>query len=199
MSQASLAKIIFSLYLFAATSCGYVFQGAGTVLPPDVRIIAIPTVQNSSAEAGLSAVLTESLRDRFERFGVFTVREDLTGADAVLNVVILDVKQETRAVTSATDTALQFDTILTVAAELRRSNGAILWRNPNIAVSLPTGATGDVIVVTSPDFAQGTIGLGDIAALDSRELSRGQEQEALLNLSAEAARRIYNQSAAPEF
>ena len=180
-------------------SCGYTFQGSGSVLPPDVKVIAIPLVQNASTEAGLTNVVTESLQDRFERFGVVTVVDDPNEADATLKVRITKVTRNQRTSTSTTDQQLQLDTVLTLAAELRRTSGAVLWRDNNISVSKAFGTTSGVVVTTSPDFASGTLGAADLGSLDDREVSRGQEQDALRALSDEAASQIYDSAVAPDF
>jgi outer membrane lipopolysaccharide assembly protein LptE/RlpB len=179
--------------------CGYSFQGGGTVLPPDVRRVAIPLVVNNSPEAGLSTVVTEALRDQFERYGVLTIVEDDADADAILRARIVKVTRESRTSTSDTDTALQFDTVLTLAAELQRMNGPILWRDNNIQVSRAFGTTSGVIVTSSADFASGSLGASDLGSLENREVARGQEQEALRALAEQAARQIYDEAVAPDF
>ena len=169
------------------------------MLPPDVKVIAIPLVQNASTEAGLTNVVTESLQDRFERFGVVTVVDDPNEADATLKVRITKVTRNQRTSTSTTDQQLQLDTVLTLAAELRRTSGAVLWRDNNISVSKAFGTTSGVVVTTSPYFASGTLGAADLGRLDDREVSRGQEQDALRALSDEAASQIYDSAVAPDF
>jgi len=187
------------LMSFSLVSCGYSFEGGGSILPPDIRRVAIPMAEDSSTEPGLASMLTEAIKERFERFGVFAVVDTPGEADAVLYTRIVSIRRETGTVTSQTDTALQLDTILTIGAELRRVSGPVLWREPSMAVSRSFGTTQDAVVATSPGFAEGTIGAGDLGALDTREISRGQEQQALRMLTEEAARRIYNSAVAPEF
>jgi outer membrane lipopolysaccharide assembly protein LptE/RlpB len=187
------------LSCLALSACGYTFQGGGSVLPPDIKVIAIPMVQNASTESSLTTTVTEALRDRFERYGVVTVVEDLGEADAILKARIVKVTRNQRTSTSRTDTELQLDTVLTLAAELRRVTGPVLWRDNNISVSKAFGTTSDVVVTTSPDFASGTLGAADLGALNSREVSRGQEQDALRTLADEAARQIYDSAVAPDF
>lgn len=187
------------LVLFLVTACGYKFQGSGSILPADVKRIQIPLVENHSTDSALTQLLTEALRDQFERFGVVTVVEDLKDADAVLHFKILKVSRKSRTTTSRTDTAQTFDTSLTVGGDLRRVTGSILWSNPTFLVSRQVGATSDVVVSSSADFAEGTLGASDLASLDSREIVRGQEQEALEKLCDEVARKVYDDAVAPDF
>ena len=184
---------------FTLTACGYTFQGSGSVLPADVKRIAIPNVQNGSTEAGLTTTVTEALREQFERYGAVSVVEETAEADAVLKARITKVSKESRTSSSKTDTALQFDTIMTLAAELRRSNGVVLWRDNNITVSRAFGSTSGVVVTSSSDFASGSIGSADLGNLDDRDVSRGQEQDALQALAEQAARQVYDEAVAPNF
>lgn len=144
-------------------------------------------------------MLTEALRDEFERYGVLTVVEGNEQADAVLRSKITSVKRETRTVTSNTDTALQLTTVMRVAAELKRKNGTSLWRNKAVVVSKAFGTDQSAVVTTSAEFAGGSIGSSTLSSLDNRELSRGQEQQAFEDLSEQVARRIYSEAVLPEF
>lgn len=190
----SLLVLTFSLF-----GCGYTFQGSGSVLPPDVKKVAIPLAINSTPEPGLALTLTEALRDRFERYGVIAIVDQVSQADAVLNARIINVERNTSTVTSNTATALQRSTTMTIAAELKRVTGPALWKSPALIVSQQFGTTSDVVVASSAGFAGGNIGSGDLGGLDNREISRGQEKQALEELSEEVARRIYEAAVLPEF
>ncbi|MCB0317939.1 MAG: hypothetical protein KDD56_04225 [Bdellovibrionales bacterium] len=191
--------ILFTLLSLICASCGYTFQGSGSILPPDVQKINIPLAENLTSQPGVSLQLTEALRDRFERYGVVVVVDTLGEADAVLNTKVLDINQEARTVTANTEQALQYETVMTIAAELRRTSGPVLWRNPQLMVSKDFGSTSDVVVTSSSDFASNSLSARDLGALDSREVSRGQEQQALEDLAEQAAQNIYNEAVAPDF
>lgn len=193
-----LAFVIFTIAV-NISGCGYQFRGSESALPPDVRTVYIPRVTNESTEAQVDTLLTEALRDEFERYGVLTVVERASEADATLDATIRSVVQERGATTSNTDIALQMFTVMTVQSELRRRNGALLWKGDNIRVSQSFGAQSGVVVTSSADFASGTMGSSDFSNLSDREVSRGQEQQALENLTAEVAQRIYSESVIPEF
>ncbi|RIL11407.1 MAG: hypothetical protein DCC75_02350, partial [Proteobacteria bacterium] len=163
MNIAKLSRSMLIALLCAGLSgCGYTFQGSGTVLPPDVKKVYIPFVENQSTEAGLSTLLTEALRDRFERYGVVTVVEENSEADAVLKAKIIKVKRAAASVTSGTDRALQQDVSLTVAAELKRITGGLLWRNPSLQVTSAYGAASSAVVTSSSEFAYNTLGASDL-------------------------------------
>jgi len=181
------------------TGCGYTFRGAGSVLPADVKKVYISPVENRSAEVALGPLLTDALQEEFERYGTLEVVESAGAADAVLYSRITGFKKNTGATSSGTDTALQYDTTLSVIASLARVSGDLLWRSADLSVTRSTGATSDVVVRSSADFASGRLGSSDLGALDSREVSRGQEEEASALLVTEVAEKIYREAVLPEF
>ncbi len=185
--------------LLGLSGCGYSLQGSGSILPPDIKTIGIPMVENSSTEPGLSTLVTEALRDRFERFGVVNVSENEQSADAILEARIIKIGRKTSTVTASTDSALQYDTTLEVAAELRRIGGGVLWREPHMLVTKSYGTTSDVVVTSSADFSSGNIDSADLNSLNTREVARSQEQEALSSLAEMLAVKIYDEAVSPDF
>ena len=194
-----ISSFLCCILVLCLTGCGYAFTGGGSILPSDVKRIYIPLAENNSTEAGFSLILTEALRDRFEQFGVVTVVDQEAEADAILNTRILKVQRGTQSVTSKTDTALQQNTTVTMALELKRREGTMLWRNPRLSVSRAFGSATGAVVTTSADFAGGSLGGADLGGLNEREVARGQEQEALKSLAEQAARTVYDQAVAPDF
>jgi hypothetical protein len=185
--------------LLSLVGCGYAFRGSESALPPDVTTVFIPVVRNQSTEAGIDLLLTEALRDEFERYGALRVVDSESQADAILETTIISIKQERGATSSRTDTALQMFTVMNLSSELRRTTGALLWRDNRMQVQQSFGTEGGAVVATSADFASGNIGSTDLASLDAREVSRSQEQQALEDLSEQVARRIYAGAVLPEF
>jgi len=189
---------IVAVYLLL-TACGYTFQGSGTVLPPDVKSIFIPQVQNNSTELGLSDIVTEALREQFESYGVVNVVDRQGLADAVLNVKILSLNRATRTVLGVNDTATQMETTMVLEGELRRTTGALLWKNGMVRVAQGVGTDQSAVVTSSAAFASGSISSTDLQQLSAREVTRSQENEILPNLATEAARKIYDGAVAPDF
>jgi hypothetical protein len=196
-------KIIRSSLAMAAClallGCGYVFEGGGSVLPADISKIYIPLVQNNTTEAGLTTTVTEALRDRFERYGVVTVVDDISQADAVLKARILRVRRATGTVTSQTDTALQLDTTIVLAGELRRVTGPVLWSNPSISVSKPIATASSAVVTSSSAFANSPLSAENLNRLGSRDVSRAQDQQMFELLADQAALQIYSEAVTPDF
>jgi hypothetical protein len=127
------------------------------------------------------------------------VVESLGEADAVLNTTILSLRRDRTTVTSGTATALQFDSVLTLAVNLRRTSGPLLWENRALVTRKSFGTSSDVVVTSSPGFAGGGLNQGDLASLNTREIARGQEQQVLEDLALLAARLVYDQAVAPDF
>lgn len=188
---------LFSVFT-ALSACGYALQGGGTVLPPDVKNIYIPKVENESTELGLADLVTDALRDQFDSFGAVTVVDKQSQADAVLRVRIVSLIQSVDTV-SSTNTANQMDSTLVLAGELRRVTGKVLWRDSQIRVSKNFATNSSTVVTSSPDFASGSISTSDLSGLNQRELARGQQQQALLTMTSDAARMVYDKAVAPDF
>ncbi len=197
MMRAKFVGII--LLSVCLSACGYTFRGSGSVLPPDVKAIFIPLAENNSTKIGLAEIVTESMREEFDSYGAVSVVERQSDADAVLTVTIANVKETTSTVNAQSNTAVQMDTTMYLAAELRRVTGPVLWRDGANKVPKAYGTNASVVVETSPDFASGSISSSDLSSLSTREISRGQEASALNTLATDAARIVYAKSVAPDF
>ena len=181
------------------SGCGYTFSGAGTVLPPDVRKIAIPLAENRTVESGLGRLITDALREEFEKYGAVQVVESEKEADAVLNVTIERVTRESATVTSNSQSDLQLDATVQMSATLEKRNGTVLWSQSDFTVSKPVGTTAGSVVTSSPFFQGGAFDAGDLNGQSSREVARGQEQSVFEEISGEIAREIYDQAVAADF
>lgn len=185
--------------LFLLSGCGYQLQGSGTILPDDVRKIAIASVEDQSTEIGLGKQVEEALITQFERFGVVEVVDAQSGADAVLTAVVKDLDTRVRNVQGSNDVSVDEELILTISAELRKKNGQILWRDSNIKISEAYAGVGNVVVTSGSQFAQGGINSSTLGSLSTNEIARGQREQTLSDLVDESARRIYNASVAADF
>jgi outer membrane lipopolysaccharide assembly protein LptE/RlpB len=181
------------------TSCGYTFQGSQTILPKDIKTVYIPVVKNRSIEPSLTGILTDSIKDRVGRFGVLQIVESENEADATLDVQILKVKRIMKTNNTRSDVSIEQDLKLLLSGELRRKNGAVLWRNPNLDVSKTFATSRQSVLTSSSDFANSTLGASDISNFSEREVARGQAQDSLINLCDNAAKAIYLEAIAPDF
>lgn len=194
-----LSRLMVCVVCSVLSACGYTLRGSGSALPPDVKKIYIPQVENGSTKLGLAVVLTESIRDEFDSYGTISVVDNQNQADAVLKVRITDVKETTSAVQASNNTSVQMQVTMLLTAELRRVTGPVLWRDNQIRVSQTFGSDSSTVVTSSVAFAGGSISASDLNNLSSREVSRGQEASALLALSDQASRMMYDKAVAPDF
>jgi len=193
-------RIVFMFFigsLFAG--CGYQLQGSGTVLPKDIKTVAVAPVENRTTETGLGPRFSEELRSRFDRYGAISVIDNPEQADAVLTAKIIEIDTTVSGVTSSTDIAQELRLAMTIWVELKRQNGQLLWRDPALVVSSSFAGTSDVVVTSSASFAQGDIGTGTLDSLGTEAVSRGQEETAINNLLEEASKQIYLAAVAEDF
>jgi outer membrane lipopolysaccharide assembly protein LptE/RlpB len=195
----SVFSVLLSFLALSTVGCGYAFEGSGSILPADIKTIAIPMAENDTTEAGLSQRFTEALRSRFDRYGAVKVVKDVSSADVVLLARIVDVDTKVSGVTSETDIELDSDLTMSVGAELRRRSGQILYRNPSMKISDNFAKTGQTVITSSSAFAQSGIQSSNLDNLGDREIAREQGDQALSNLLEEAARRIYMEAVAADF
>ncbi|MDD2941571.1 MAG: LPS assembly lipoprotein LptE [bacterium] len=179
--------------------CGYQFQGSGTSLPDDVRAIYIAPVRNDTTELGLSNLMTEALRLRFERYGIVHTVDSARDADAVLQTRVRYLDSQVRNVTGDTDIALELDLVMIVSSELKRRGGQSLWKNSYLETRKPFASVQNVVVTSSSGFASGDVGSANLGNLGAREVSRGQQEQATQELIEETARRVYLGAVAEKF
>ena len=185
--------------MLVLVGCGYQFQGSGSDLPADVKKIYIPIVENRTTKPTLTSLMTEALRDQFERYGVIEVVESIDQAQAVLRIKIVSFDNKSSASSAAGDTSLQEQLTLKAEGELRRPTGAALWANNKLSVSKYIGTASNTVVTSSAEFAGGGLSSSNFSGLQGREISRGQEDQALQVLSEDLAKSVYDDSVTPRF
>ncbi len=192
-------KLLVTFFSINLLACGFQFQGSGSVLPSSIKTVYIKDVINNSTESQAGLLLTEALKDRFDRYGTLQVVESELAADAVLETEIIRFERQSAAVTAATDTALQQDTIMGISAELVSNAGVTLWSNPRITLSQTFGSAANAVVTSAPGFASGGLNASDLGKLNEREIARSQEGQIVEDMTELAAKKIYEQAVLPEF
>ncbi len=182
-----------------AGGCGYALRGSGTVLPPDIKAIYIPLVDNETTVPGLGQRFTEVLRSRFDRYGVVKIVERERDADATLVAKVIDLDNRVRGVESETDVSVDSDLIMTISAELRRKTGQLLYRAKSLSVSSSVAGVSDTVVTSSSGFESGDVDAGTLGAIGDREVERGQQDQALDDLMEEVSQKLYLESVAADF
>lgn len=187
------------LILILSTGCGYQFQGSGSILPPDVKTVAIAPSENRTTEPGLSFKFSESLRSRFDRYGAVKVTTDQGAADAILTTAIKDISSQVRNTSGTTDQGFDQVLAVTISGELKKKTGQVLWKTENLMVYQSFADVSGVVVTTSAGFAGSDQSAQQLSGLSNRELSRGQKTMAITAALEEAARQIYNSAVAEDF
>lgn len=82
----SLALIV--VVAAAASNCGYALAGRGSFLPPDIRVVAIPLLENGTKFTRIEQTFTEKIRTEFINRGKYKIVYTTGGADAVLSGAI---------------------------------------------------------------------------------------------------------------
>ena len=176
---------------FLVSACGYRFQGASSSLPDGISSIYVGVSENDTSEPGLGVRFTEALRARFERHGVLKLAASPSTADVLLSSRVSSLDARVQDVTGETDVELEGELVLSVAAQLRKSGGQILWQSDDISASESFANVEKVVVTSSSSFAQGSMSSSDLLSLGSREVSRGQAKQAMESLLEECAREVY--------
>ena len=78
------SKIIISNFFFLVIACSCGFYSLSGSLPPHIRTISIPMVENETAEFGIAENISDGIQSRFNDEGILKIFND--NADSVLRV-----------------------------------------------------------------------------------------------------------------
>lgn len=122
-----LSGVLLLTAAIVAAGCGYGFRGTVSYLPPELKTVAIPYLNNDTSEAGLETVITDALIREFNRSKLLRL-EDEAHADLILRGQIVFVGSGAVAYQN-TQTALQRRVEVAVNMDLvRTDNRKIIWR-----------------------------------------------------------------------
>ena len=77
--------------VFAVALSGCMFYSMAGSIPPHISSIAIPLVDNQTAEFGMAEAVTDNLVEKFTEENILRVRDE-TDADSILRGTIIDIK-----------------------------------------------------------------------------------------------------------
>jgi len=179
--------------LLGMVNCGYNFPGEGRTLPGGATTIFVERFDNRTRDAGLENFVLEALQAEVARRGQFTIERERSAAQLALEGSILSLEKRPVAFSSS-DEALQYQTYVTVSAQLRDTkSGTVVWRISALREGESYGAVANTVVTDSPDFLTGsTLNPTDIAQLSDVQLSEAQEREALDRVLENLSRDLYN-------
>jgi len=84
-------NLVFILSAFLISSCGF-YSLAGS-LPPHIKTINIPLMENKTAEFGLSEEITDGIIQEFNEAGILTLVDDGANAHSILRGEIKKVSE----------------------------------------------------------------------------------------------------------
>lgn len=117
--------------LLLLAGCGYHTAGAVSHLPPDVKIIAIPSFQNQTHSYHVETGLTEAVIREFNTRTHYRVVQSEASADAVLQGTVVSVEVAPVAYDSVTGRASTGLATIVVKVTLTARDHRILYSNPN--------------------------------------------------------------------
>lgn len=83
-----MSRRVLALPLLLAVGCGYRLAGTGSVLPEDVKVIAVVPFTNRTERPEIEQRVTEAVAQELSRRGGYEVVTDPGKADAVLEGVV---------------------------------------------------------------------------------------------------------------
>ena len=124
----SLALIVIAAA--AASNCGYALAGRGSFLPTDIRVVAIPLLENGTKFTRIEQTFTEKIRTEFiDRARKYDIRPTTGGADAVLSGAILSFDNTPVGFTDQ-QLASRYAFVVTMRVQFTDSrNNQVLWSN----------------------------------------------------------------------
>ena len=129
MSGARAAVLLAVAVPLIAAACGYRLAGRNQLLPPSVKVIAIPPFENQTRRPEIEQRITEKVTETFIRRGGYRATASETGADALLKgeVTGYDI---TPVSVGAEGRATRYEVVITASVELRKvPEGEVLFRS----------------------------------------------------------------------
>jgi hypothetical protein len=119
----------------ASSSCGYALAGRGSFLPADIRVVAVPLLENKTTIARIEQNFTEKIRSEFIDRGKYEIVSGAAGADAVLSGAITGVSYQPIGLTDQQQ-ASRYRFIVTMRVQFTDSrNNQVLWANEGLTFS----------------------------------------------------------------
>lgn len=114
-----------------SAGCGYALEGRGSVLPPHILRVGIPSLTNSTSLPGLGELITSEIYSQFVSRGNFQVLNTVSGVDAVLEGEVLTYMLVPRAIDEE-GVATSFLVVFTAKVAFRDLvEDKVLWEQDN--------------------------------------------------------------------
>ncbi len=126
LSRAALIGLLVLL-----VSCGYHRLGASSQLPPDIKILAIPSFQNQTHSYHVETDLTSAVIREFNTRTHYHVIQSQDDADATLRGTLVSAQVAPVTYDSVTGRASTGLVTLIMKVTLTARDGRVLYSNPN--------------------------------------------------------------------
>lgn len=122
--------------LLVSIGCGgYSLEGRGSVLPPHILRVGIPTLENKTTQAGLGEIVTREIYSEFLARGNFQVLSTSSGVDALLEGTITTYSLVPRALDEE-GVATSFLVVFSADVSFRDLvDDTVLWEQKNYRFS----------------------------------------------------------------
>ena len=117
--------------LMLLASCGYHTAGTSSHLPPDVKVLAIPSFQNQTHTYHVETGLTNAVIREFNTRTHYRVVPSEGDADAVLQGTVVSAETAPVAYDSVTGRASTGLVTIIIKVTLTARDGRVLYSNPN--------------------------------------------------------------------
>jgi outer membrane lipopolysaccharide assembly protein LptE/RlpB len=117
--------------LLLLVGCGYQPAGKSSLLPPDIKILAVPSFRNQTHTYHVETGLTSAVIREFNTRTRYRVVQSETDADATLQGTIVSVQVAPVAYDSVTGRAATGLVTIVIKVTLTARDGHVLYNNPN--------------------------------------------------------------------
>jgi outer membrane lipopolysaccharide assembly protein LptE/RlpB len=117
--------------LLLLASCGYHTVGASSHLPPDVKILAVPSFKNQTHTYHVETGLTNAVIREFNTRTRYRVVQSEAQADAILQGTVVSAEVAPVAYDSVTGRASTGLVTIIIRVTLTARDGRVLYSNPN--------------------------------------------------------------------
>jgi hypothetical protein len=124
------ATFTFLLCAFS-TGCGYHTAGHANLLPPDLRVLAIPAFVNQTQTYRIEQMLTAAVVQEFSTRTRYRVSSDPASADATLRGTVLGASTTPLTYDTTTGRASTVLVIVSMSVVLTDRSGRVIYRNPS--------------------------------------------------------------------
>jgi outer membrane lipopolysaccharide assembly protein LptE/RlpB len=125
------ASAALALALTCSSGCGYHTAGHSNVLPPDLRMVAIPAFVNQTQTYKIEQTLTAAVTREFATRTRYQITSDQGSADATLRGTVLSAATTPLTYDTKTGRASTVLVVVSMNVSLTDGKGRILYQDPS--------------------------------------------------------------------